>query len=234
MTNKKNPLVCEYLENLSKADFVRYGPSIRRMIHRRHGVYALYKKDRLYYVGLATNLRSRIRHHGKDKHADKWDSLSVYLTIDYAHMRELESLLMRIASPKGNTQKGRFARATNLMRTLKADVRAEHRRVIASLGAKAKERVALKPKRPRKWEGGEPTLAPFVTKAFTLRSRKHGGKVHKARVLMSGVVRLGSRRFNSPSAAAMHLMGHHMNGLRFWTYERAPGQWVNLKELTRR
>jgi type I restriction-modification system DNA methylase subunit len=37
---------------------------------RRHGVYALYRGNRLYYVGLASNLRSRLNTHLRDRHAN--------------------------------------------------------------------------------------------------------------------------------------------------------------------
>ena len=35
------------------------------------GIYALYRKERLYYVGLTTNLLGRINQHLKDRHAGK-------------------------------------------------------------------------------------------------------------------------------------------------------------------
>ncbi len=37
------------------------------------GVYALHARDRLYYIGLSTNLSGKVMHHTKDRHADKWD-----------------------------------------------------------------------------------------------------------------------------------------------------------------
>ena len=42
------------------------------------GIYALYKKDKLYYVGLTTNLFGRIKWHMKDRHAGKWDSFVIF------------------------------------------------------------------------------------------------------------------------------------------------------------
>ena len=112
---RRNPLVCQFVENLSSAALERYADIIRDLVGRQHGVYALYRRDKLYYVGLATNLRGRLRGHLRDRHKGLWDRFSVYLTIDHRHLRELESLVIRIAQPKGNKQRGKFARSENLM-----------------------------------------------------------------------------------------------------------------------
>ncbi len=77
---------------------------IRQYVRRRQGVYALYRGRKLYYVGLASNLRSRLRHHLKDRHQDSWDTFSVYITISDGHLRELEALILRIIKPPGNKQ----------------------------------------------------------------------------------------------------------------------------------
>ena len=56
---KTNHLVCEYLEHIDRKMLVQYQDIVREFIRGRHGIYALYKGNRLYYVGLASNLRSR-------------------------------------------------------------------------------------------------------------------------------------------------------------------------------
>ena len=70
---------------------------MREFIGRNAGIYALFRKGRLYYVGLATALRSRLKAHIKNRHGNSWDSFSIYLTIKDQHMREIEALLLRIA-----------------------------------------------------------------------------------------------------------------------------------------
>jgi hypothetical protein len=65
-------------------------------VRRRQGVYALYRRKKTYYVGLASNLRSRLVHHLKDRHGDSWDRFSGYFTIGDTHLKELESLNLRI------------------------------------------------------------------------------------------------------------------------------------------
>ena len=74
-------LVCQQMENIPSKVLEEYQHIIKQYVRKRHGVYALYKGDKLYYVGLATNLRSRLRHHLKDRHRGLWDRFSVYLTI---------------------------------------------------------------------------------------------------------------------------------------------------------
>jgi hypothetical protein len=208
---------------------------IRSMVGRRHGVYALYRKSRLYYVGLANNLRGRIKNHVRDRHAGKWDSFSMYLTIDDSHMRELESLLIRIASPKGNKQRGRFARAENLMTVLKAEVKDRQRQELDSLGHGGAGKDPLRSRRRRRIRRtrGAPALAGLVQKPMPLRGM-HKKQVFKARARKNGTVKVGSRVFTSPSSAASHVLGRQANGWWFWKYQRAPGVWVRLNELKRR
>src|SRR2546427_5664190 len=109
-----SPLVSQYLEHISGTALDQYQKIIRGLVQKRSGVYALYRRDRLYYVGLASNLRNRLNHHLRDKHRNKWDRFSVYLTIGDSHLKELESLVLRIAHPKGNNQGGKFSSAENL------------------------------------------------------------------------------------------------------------------------
>src|SRR5206468_1107223 len=96
----------------------QYRELVRVMIRRRCGVYALYRQDKLYYVGLASNLMGRVNGHLKDRHRGEWDKFSVYLTKDEAHIKPLESLVLRIAKPSGNRVSGGFGRSMNMYRSL--------------------------------------------------------------------------------------------------------------------
>ncbi len=75
MPNQK-PLVCKHLENISGDVLSQYRNVIRDYVKGQHGIYALYQKNRLQYVGLASNLRQRLGHHLKDRLAGTWDSLA--------------------------------------------------------------------------------------------------------------------------------------------------------------
>src|SRR4030043_614278 len=98
--SKRAPLVCQHLENISREALEKYQNIVQRYVRRRQGVYALYRRNKLYYVGLASNLRSRLSHHLRDRHGDSWDRFSVYLTIGDSHLQELEALILRIVQPK--------------------------------------------------------------------------------------------------------------------------------------
>ncbi len=60
------------------------------------------------------------------------------------------------------------------------------------------------------------------------------GQTYLARV-NSGALEFSGKRFDSPSAAAMSITGHPVNGWTFWKY-RLPGQgrWTDLKALRER
>jgi len=53
---KARPLVGGFLERISVTAFEKYHRDITDLVRSQHGLYALYKNDRLYYVGLAVNL----------------------------------------------------------------------------------------------------------------------------------------------------------------------------------
>ena len=78
--SKKNGIVTRYFERVSWKLLEKHRPIIKDMIRGHAGIYALYKRDKLYYVGLATNMMNRVNHHLKDRHKGKWDGFSVYLT----------------------------------------------------------------------------------------------------------------------------------------------------------
>lgn len=162
---QRTPLVSQYLENISRDALREYQPIIREFVRRRHGIYALYNRNKLYYVGLASNLRSRLKAHLRNRHEDSWDRFSIYLTLDNRHVRELESLAGLLSGKN----------------------------------------------RLRGW---------------------HKGATIKARLRKDGSISLKGKIFNSPSSAAATACGRRTcNGWRFWHYERAPGDWVPLKEL---
>jgi len=100
-----------------------YQDVIRSFVRSRNGVYALYRRGKLYYVGLASSLLGRLKMHLRDRHGDTWDRFSVYLTIGPAYMKEIESVLVRISDPPGNKQRGKFIRSENLLSSVKAEYR---------------------------------------------------------------------------------------------------------------
>jgi len=227
---KPSQLVCQHLENISRDALEKYEHIIRRYVVRRQGVYALYRRGKLYYVGLASNLRWRLNTHLKDRHGHSWDRFSIYVTIGDKHLKELESLLLRVVKPRpvGNEQKGKFASSEDLLRQFRRDIKAYHR---AELGALVGQNSDVEP--PQKLRDTLPRgvpLAKYVTEPFNIRAR-YKGKTIRAHVRRDGTIRFRKRIYKSPSAAGGAVCKRSCNGWWFWKYERAPGDWVRLNVL---
>jgi len=104
--------------------------------------YALYKGKDLYYVGLAKNLRSRLHGHLKDRHAEAWDRFSVYLTQGDEHLKELESLVLRIAAPTGNRVAGKFIGARDLLSVFRQRITSSQKRELAAITSSEPPRIS--------------------------------------------------------------------------------------------
>jgi len=52
MRKSKSHLVSQHMEGISAKALEQYQDIIREYIRGRHGIYALYKREKLYYVGL--------------------------------------------------------------------------------------------------------------------------------------------------------------------------------------
>jgi hypothetical protein len=67
LKKKTGSLVTGFFEKISW-NLEKYPQIINEMIKRKAGIYALYRKDKLYYAGLTINLRGRLKTHLKDRH----------------------------------------------------------------------------------------------------------------------------------------------------------------------
>lgn len=229
MPRDKGLVLC-HLEDVSWLVLKDYPEVVRQMIRGEAGVYALYRRGNLYYVGLASNLMRRLKSHLKDRHKGSWDRFSVYLTIHHEHMKELESLILRIADPKGNKTKGRFASSTNLRLTLHRLMaeRDADRRARLMGGHVARRRRRVKTRRTK----GTRCLEGVVDRSIRLRAR-HRGREYKARLLTTGEIGYRRMRFDSPTAAARAVAPKTRNGWIFWQYRNDRGEWVALREIRR-
>ena len=108
--HKKPRLVTQYLEGISREALGEYFDVVTQFIGRRTGIYALFRRGKPYYVGLASDLRWRLKHHFKDSDRDSWDAFSVYLTIRDRHLRELESPIVRMVRTLGTVARSRGGR----------------------------------------------------------------------------------------------------------------------------
>jgi hypothetical protein len=93
------------------------------------GVYALYKGDKLYYVGLANNLYWRILRHTRNRHKGKWDRFAIFRVGRVRYLKDIETLLLNVAKPPGNSMSGRLHRDADLTRVIKEVERESRRRL---------------------------------------------------------------------------------------------------------
>jgi len=227
---KEKQLVSQYLENISREALERYQEIVRNYVRNRQGVYALFRRGKLYYVGLAHNLRSRLQTHLRDHHAESWDRFSVYLTIGDTHLEELEALVLRIIKPKGNKLRGKFFRAENLRRKFASDIQQTQKSELISMIGKD---IMIKEKMPIKRAKKKAILAEYIRGPMKLRA-DYKGNIIRAKVRKDGTIRLGGKKYFSPSvAAAKACKRQSCNGWTFWKYERAPGDWVLIDNLRR-
>lgn len=229
-------LILGHLERISSKIFSDFPKQLTDLVGQQHGIYALYKSDRLHYVGLASNLRRRIKWHLRDRHAGKWDRFSLYLVHKADHIKELESLILRVADPTGNAVKGRLRRAEDLTIELQRRVRAvQDVRLEELLGKPKRVRPSRKPKREprtRPRETDPPLLQYTRGKRFRIRGL-YKGKAYVASVRSSGRINYKGQLYKTPSGAGDAARSCRTNGWRFWCF-RKRGQWAPLDELRRR
>ena len=111
-----------YAEGISARLLEQHGDTVKTVIGRKRGVYVLSKDSKPYYIGLANKLPSRLSHHLKDRHAGNWDRFNFYAIRSKKYIKDLESILIRVAQPEGNKQRGGFGKEKNLRRTLRNEI----------------------------------------------------------------------------------------------------------------
>jgi hypothetical protein len=126
---RREALVHRHLENVSRKLFERHPDVVRDFIGGNAGIYALYRKKKLYYVGLAKGLRNRLKAHVKNRHSNSWDRFSIYLTIKDQHIREIEALILRVANPPGAKQRGKLFQSVNMRQQIQRAIGTQCKRV---------------------------------------------------------------------------------------------------------
>jgi len=225
------PIVEAYLERIGQKIFRDFSSVITGLIKGNQGIYALYKKDKLYYIGLASNLKNRIKHHLNDKHKNYWTHFSLYIISKQEHIKEFESVILRVAYPKGNTVKGKLSRAKNLRPSLKRGLKAEwERQINGIIGGKKKETVKSTVKKAKAGKAERPLKGVFPGGKVIYGTYK--GKKYKAWVNHLGRIRVNDKRYDTPTAAANAIITKGAaNGWSFWKYKDKNGNLVSLKNL---
>lgn len=120
--SSRGSLVRSYAENISAKLLDQHRDTVKFVIGKKSGVYVLSKSGKPYYIGLASELPSRLNHHLKDRHAGNWDRFNFYAIRRQKYLKDLESILIRVANPDGNRQKGGFGKNKNLRRKLRSEI----------------------------------------------------------------------------------------------------------------
>jgi hypothetical protein len=236
MAKRKGQLVCQHLEGISRRVLQSYPDIVRDLSRGRHGIYALYRRDRLYYLGLATDLRRRLKEHLRDQHAQTWDRFSLYLTVGDDHINEIESLFLRISKPHGNKVTPSLANSQNLLNDVRSQIKTRQNLELEDIAptrratVKAREKRKAKPVVAKR-TGPQPVLAQYASKRFPIRF-SYKSKTYRATGRRDGTIfDHKGKIFTSPSGAAKAITGRESDGWHCWQYERAPGDWVPLKTL---
>ena len=225
---KPRDLLRNRLEMVSKDLFKKHFAEITDLIGNSPGIYALYDGDELYYVGKSTELRKRVRHHLRDRHLASWTHFSLYLVHREEHIHEIESLLVRIANPKGNRVIPRGKSRGALIKTLKALVRKRQKDEFETLFASEldgkRTRRARKSRHPA-------SLENLVSKAATLY-RQYKGRDYEAKLRPNGIIVFRGKCYKSPSGAARAVLKSRraVNGWSFWYIKDPEGSWVRLMD----
>ncbi len=231
---KARPLVVERLEMVSKALFKKYYPLITDLIGSSHGIYALYSGSELYYVGKSIDLRKRVRAHLRDRHLASWSHFSLYLVRNADHLNEIESLLIRIANPKGNRLVPKGRGNAGLRKKLRALIKQRHREELAELldrrpGEASKQKAAMSA--GKKAARTRQSLRGLVSKRTKLYRTYKGKELH-AVLTPAGSITWNGKKYASPTAAAKAATGRNaVNGWEFWYMQDDNGDWVRLSEF---
>jgi hypothetical protein len=103
----KGALVKGYLEKVDIEVFEYLYNEFRKLLGGSSGIYALYKGNTLYYVGISEHLLWRVWRHAVYEKG-KWDNVSFFVIEKHKYCKDIETVFLRIQKPKGNASRGQF------------------------------------------------------------------------------------------------------------------------------
>ncbi|MBN2210956.1 MAG: GIY-YIG nuclease family protein, partial [Sedimentisphaerales bacterium] len=193
-------IIIGHLEKINSKVFDQYHKQITEIIKGNTGVYALYRRDKLYYIGLATDFHRRINQHLKDRHKGKWSYFSLYIIRKSDHIREVETLLLRIAKPEGNYQKGKLKSSRNLAPQLKRLMTEGFKEFLDKTFGDRRKAPRMVKSRVLKGDKRDKPLKGFFPKGKRIYAHYKGAD-YKAFVFRTGTVKYNGQLYDSPSAA---------------------------------
>ena len=170
----KGKLLKGVIEHIPSKSFEIIAESIEETMKGKSGIYALYKKNKLYYVGLATSLRGRIKKHTKDKHTNKWDTFSVYIIERTQFLKDIETIIILIADPSGNSVKGKIPQHHALRKILEKDAKQKAKdsaNLMKALKDTSKKRSISKTSKKR-------TVRKKMSKKISTKIRRKKNSIH--------------------------------------------------------
>ena len=223
-------LVVKKLEGVSKLIFRDYHKQMTELIGSSHGIYALYDENELYYVGKSTDLKNRVKQHLKDRHLASWTHFSLYLVRKEDHIGEIESLIIRVANPKGNRKKYKTDKGAPLLKQLQTMVKKQQQEEFDAMFGK----TAAKRARTTGIDNQQFALEGLVRKKTAL-FRTYKGKEYRALLTPKGKIKYNGKIYETPTAAAMSIVTRStVNGWTFWYFKNAEGEWARLSDLRRK
>jgi hypothetical protein len=223
-----------HLELVSVKTLTDDRDELKALLKKRPGVYALYKRDRLKYVGQAKNLFGRLDAHRRDRHKGTWDRFSAYVTTEHEFVHEVEALALRMVNPVSNRRLGRFGSSRNLTKDLKELIVDKHTREVDDLfvrrrsnGSRSASKSAGKSANRARTKGG---LEKINGVRRNLRGNASGNE-YRGVLLRDGGIQVGDTEYPSPFASACAAAGKRRNGWNFWKYKDASGEWQQLRNL---
>lgn len=91
---------------------------LRDIMKGYSGIYALYDGNKLYRVGLTSDLLSRVKTYFKPPHKGKWDRFAIFRIGKAAYLKDIETVILGITDPPGNKVKGRVPKDADINRLL--------------------------------------------------------------------------------------------------------------------
>jgi len=165
----------------------------------------------------------------------KWTHFSAYLIRKTNHIDEIETLLLRIADPKGNKVKGKLKGSRNLRPKLKVLLSQDFKRSMEEMfgGKKGKKKVAKAVKKKGKVENAENDnpLKGLLRHGQGIYAN-YKGKSYRAVFYKTRGIKLNGKFYETPTGAAKAIVDRGtVNGWRFWKYRDEGGELVSLGNL---
>ena len=240
MATRKTFILTGKLEDISKKIFERHKKIIIQYIGNKPGVYALYDKKKLYYVGRAIDLAKRVKDHLKDQHSASWTHFSVYFTKKSEYANSIEAVIISIAQPKGNQKKPEIGKKTKLKQLITKAIKESYKEELRELGLETKSNTRIKkPNVVKKNKTISILKNYFKTDRVLMKAYK--GETYKATLLTSGQIKYRNKLYKSPTSAAQAVIKDHspnansnirVSGWIFWSIKGTEGNWMKLKDIS--